>query len=363
MIGIKLENVTKTYRGGDVLKNFNLAIPEGTFFALLGPSGCGKTTILRLIAGFEPVASGSIIVGSEDVTHVPVHLRDVNTVFQSYALFPHLTVFDNVAYGLRIKKLSPDLIKQKVSKMLKTVHLDRHGNKLIDQLSGGQQQRVALARAMVNEPEVLLLDEPLAALDVQLREKMLLELIDLQENFRTTFVYVTHDAHEALTVADQMAIMNLDGEIEQSGDPKDIYEFPTTSFVARFVGATNIVRGTLSINNDAVELKVGGLDPIKVVVPKKALWAIDGEHVLLSIRPEKIALSKKPLEGFDNHVTGIVEAIAYQGRSTGYKIRVGNHLLIQVFEQNEEHFVHEEIDYYDEVHLYWQKENAVLLRK
>ncbi|MBN1549766.1 ABC transporter ATP-binding protein [Candidatus Babeliales bacterium] len=363
MIGIKLENVTKAYRGGEILRDFNLNIPEGTFFALLGPSGCGKTTILRLIAGFESADAGSIYVGSDDVTHVPVHKRDVNTVFQSYALFPHLTVFDNVAYGLRIKKLSPDLIKQKVSKMLKTVHLERHGNKLINQLSGGQQQRVALARAMVNEPEVLLLDEPLAALDVQLREKMLLELIDLQENFRTTFVYVTHDAHEALTVADQMAIMNLDGEIEQSGEPKNIYEFPESAFVARFVGATNILRGMLSWVGGIPMFKVGGLDPLKVVVQKKASWAVDGEHALLSIRPEKIALSKKLLEGFDNHVTGIVEAIAYQGRSTEYKIRVDNSLLLQVFEQNEEHFVHEEIDYYDEVHLYWQKENAVLLRK
>lgn len=364
MIGIRLEGITKSYRGEPLISNLNLTIEEGKFFALLGPSGCGKTTILRMIAGFETVDAGKIYLGDEDITNVPIHERPVKTVFQNYALFPHMNVYDNVAYGLRIKKVASDVIEQKVFRILKAVHLETHVYKPIQQLSGGQQQRVALARAIVNEPDVLLLDEPLAALDLNLRERMLLELIDLQEKFRTTFIYVTHDQAEALTVADSMAIMNHDGEIEQIGTPKEIYEFPASSFVAQFVGSTNSIKGHIRAReSEPAVLNVKGLGDITIVLPKEKRWARDGNHAVLSVRPEKIDISKKPLEGFTNHFTGVVEAIVYQGRWTQYKVRLKNDMQLQVFEQNEEHFPQEEIDYYDEVNLYWQKENAVLLEK
>jgi spermidine/putrescine transport system ATP-binding protein len=361
MIGIRLEGIKKYYRGELILSDLNLTIEAGKFFALLGPSGCGKTTILRLIAGLEPVDEGKIYLGNEDITNVPIHERPIKTVFQNYALFPHMNVFDNVAYGLRIRKIAPEIVDNKVHRILGAVHLGAQAFKQIHELSGGQQQRVALARAIINEPDVLLLDEPLAALDLNLREKLLLELMDLQEKFRTTFIYVTHDQAEALTVADHMAIMNY-GKIEQIGTPKEIYEFPESSFVAQFVGSTNSIKGYIRRKDDQPVLNVKGLGDIAIVLPKKA-WAKDDSHVILSVRPEKVEISKKKLEGFSNHFTGIVESIIYQGRWTQYKVRLKNDIRLQVFEQNEEHFPQEEIDYHDEVHLYWQKENAVLLEK
>ncbi|HSW73673.1 MAG TPA: ATP-binding cassette domain-containing protein, partial [Candidatus Limnocylindria bacterium] len=231
MRSIRIEKIKKSFQGEVILENLSLTIPSGKFFALLGPSGSGKTTLLRLIAGFEVPDQGRILLGEQDITTMPINERRVNTVFQNYALFPHMTVFDNVAYALKLRKVDPALIEQKVIRILKAVHLEKHIYRSIRQLSGGQQQRVALARAIINEPDVLLLDEPLAALDLKLREKMLLELIELQDSLKTTFVYVTHDQFEALTVADYMAIMNYDGEIEQVGRPKEIYEFPVSSFV------------------------------------------------------------------------------------------------------------------------------------
>ena len=255
MRSIRLENITKSYDGEPIIENLSLIIPSGKFFALLGPSGSGKTTLLRLIAGFESVDAGKIYLGDQDITHVPINERHINTIFQNYALFPHLNVFENVAYGLRVKRVAKEIIEQKVSKIFKAVNLEKHMYKSINQLSGGQQQRVALARAVVNEPEVLLLDEPLAALDFKLRERMLLELIDLQSSLNTTFVYVTHDQFEALTVADHMAIMNHDGHIEQIGTPKEIYEFPVSSFVAKFVGTTNIIEGVFHADGARQKLK------------------------------------------------------------------------------------------------------------
>jgi len=364
MKSIRLQNVTKSYGDELVIEGLNLTIPSGKFFALLGPSGSGKTTLLRLIAGFEAVDKGDIFLGSEKITDTPINHRRVNTVFQNYALFPHMNVFDNVSYGLRIKKIPKDIIEQKVIKMLKTVDLDRHIYKSIKQLSGGQQQRVALARAIINEPDVLLLDEPLAALDLKLREQMLLELIELQDSLQTTFVYVTHDQFEALTVADYMAIMGKDGEIEQVGTPKEIYEFPRSTFVAKFVGTTNIFNGTLRLNDQKSEIELKELGVFEVVLPKKNVnWVCHGSEVAMSVRPEKIEISKKKLDGFSNHLEGVVHSIVYHGRSTQYNVRLHNNRIVQVFEQNEEHFPQEVIDYEDSVYLYWQKENVVLLEQ
>lgn len=360
---IRIERLSKSFGGEQILHNLNLVIPGGKFFALLGPSGCGKTTLLRLIAGFERQDVGKIFLGDEDISDKPINQRRVNTVFQNYALFPHLTVFENVAYSQTIKHVAPDIIKEKVLKILKAIHLETHSDKSIHQLSGGQQQRVALARAIINEPEVLLLDEPLAALDFKLREKMLLELIELQDKLKTTFVYVTHDQLEALTVADQMAIMNQDGEIEQIGTPKEIYEFPATSFVARFVGTTNILRGKLERQGNGYTIDIAEVGKFLVDLPVHKEHLIHNPEVVMSIRPEKFLISKRPTAGFSNEIKGIVESIVYHGRSTQYNVRIKGGLLLQVFEQNEEHFPREVIDYDHEVYLYWQKENALILER
>ncbi len=364
MRSIKLDKLKKSISGGMIINDISLTIPAGKFFALLGPSGCGKTTLLRLIAGLEKADAGKIHLGDEDITNVPIHERPINIVFQNYALFPHLDVFDNIAYSLRLKKLPKIVIEQKVFKILEAFHLENHIYKSPSQLSGGQQQRVALARAIVNEPDVLLLDEPLAALDFKLRERMLIELIELQDKLKTTFVYVTHDQFEALTVADQMAIMNTKGEIEQIGTPKEIYEFPHSSFVAKFVGTTNILSGTLRhLDTPEPEIEIPDLGHFKLYIAQKKPWMSEGCDILISIRPEKIFISKKEVKNFSNTVKGIVQSIVYHGRSTQYNILLKNHMKLQVFEQNEEHFPQQVIDYDNEVNLYWQKENVVILEK
>ncbi len=359
---VKFENVYKSFEGESVLSNLNLEISSGQFFALLGPSGCGKTTLLRLLAGLETVDSGKIYLGNQNITDIPIYERKINTVFQQYALFPHLSVFENIAYGLRIKKRNEKLIQDKVFDVLKTVHLLGFESKSIKSLSGGQQQRVALARAIINEPEVLLLDEPLAALDPKLKEKVLIELIDLQDKLETTFIYVTHDQFEALTVSDQMAIMNPDGAIEQIGTSEQIYEFPASLFVANFVGNTNILQGNLISDKDIFQVEVENLGKFNVYTPTKKEWMTPGCNIFVSIRPEKIFISKKEIEDFSNHLVGKIYDIIYYGRSTQYNVLLKNGKTLMVFEQNEEHFPKEVIDYDDQVNLYFQKESVVLLK-
>ncbi len=360
---IRLEHVRKRFADAVVFDDLTLTIPGGKFFAILGPSGSGKTTLLRLIAGFESVDAGRIFLGNQDITAMPINERRVNTVFQNYALFPHLNVFDNVAYGLRVKGFAEDVVAERVHDALVMVHLEKMITRSIQQLSGGQQQRVALARAVINKPDVLLLDEPLAALDMKLRERMLVELIELQDVLGSTFVYITHDQLEALTVADSMAIMNYDGDVEQVGTPKEIYEFPTSSFVAKFVGTTNIFKGILNLEDGESTIAIDGLGLCRVVVPPDKSWAHHGATVLMSLRPEKIDISKKPLTGFSNHVCGSVKTIVYHGSSTRYNVQIRGGAVVRVFEQNEEHFPQEVIDYDDEVTMYWQKENVVILEQ
>jgi spermidine/putrescine transport system ATP-binding protein len=361
MRSIRVLNITKHFNNEVVLDDVTLTIPGGTFFALLGPSGSGKTTLLRLIGGFETPDHGSIWLDNQDITYQPIHERRINTVFQQYALFPHLNVFDNIAYGLRIVGLQEDIVQQKVKKIITTMHLEKQMYRSPDQLSGGQQQRVALARAVVTGPDVLLLDEPLAALDLKLREKMLLELIDLQSTLGTTFIYVTHDQMEALTVADCMAIMN-DGRIEQVGTPKTVYEDPLFSFVAQFVGTTNLFRGTIDYSEEKIFINIVQLGRFEVMASREKKWP-PGTLLYMSVRPEKIAISKIAKEGFSNKLQAVVVGIVYHGRSTQYNVRLNNGSMIQIFEQNEEHFPKEVIDYDDNVYLYWQKENAVLLER
>ena len=363
MKSIRLQGIAKAFRGEAVLENINLTVPAGSFFALLGPSGCGKTTILRLIAGFDAPDAGQIFLGDEDITNRPIQERSVNTVFQHYALFPHLNVFDNVAFGLRIKGLDEPKIEHKVVGILRSMRLDTHLYKPIRQLSGGQQQRVALARAVVNEPDVLLLDEPLAALDLKLREKMLVELMDLQDQLKTTFVYVTHDQNEALAAADQLAIMSHEGVIEQVDGPQMIYEFPVSSFVAEFVGVTNIFEGTASCTADVVSVAVEGLGTFTARMPRTVLACKTEGPVKMSVRPEKIVIDAHKQDGFDNHVEGVVQAVVYQGRATQYRVQVAGERMMHVFVQNDERTIEEEIGDDEQVHLHWQSTNAIVLER
>ncbi|MGD1997806.1 MAG: ABC transporter ATP-binding protein [Candidatus Dependentiae bacterium] len=362
MKDIRLEGVTKYHNGEPVIQNLSLRIRAGEFFALLGPSGCGKTTLLRILAGLTHADEGRIYLGDTDITNVPVHRRKIHTVFQQYALFPHMTVFENVAYSLRVRGIHEAEVSDRTLYVLNTVRLRNFAHKSIATLSGGQQQRVALARALISEPEVLLLDEPLAALDMDLKEQMLVELMDLQEKLRTTFVYVTHDQQEALTIADTMGIMNSQGKIEQLGTSEDIYEYPHSRFVANFVGKTNIFDGKLMIGQEEYRIEVDDLGDFNVGVSPDASWLVSSMQLFMSIRPEKIHIYLNEQIGYDNHITGKVISVIYYGRSTQYKVRLSNGQSVMVFEQNEEHKPKESIDQGAEVHLYFQKENVVLLR-
>ena len=363
MRDIVFENVFKSYKNELILDNFSLTIPGGKFFALLGPSGCGKTTVLRLIGGFEIVDQGKIYLGNENISYVPPHNRRVNTVFQNYALFPHFNVFENIAYALSIRNIHKDIIKQKVEKLASSFGITKYLHKSIYELSGGQQQRVAIARAIINEPDVLLLDEPLSALDFKLREKMLVELVELQDQLKTTFVYVTHDQFEALTLADSMAIMSEGGIVQQVGSPKEIYEYPKTSFVAHFVGTTNSFFGRIKIGEDPrdINLDVEGIGLLKINAPED-IKLRHGTVITMSIRPEKIIISTHAQEGYSNRMSGYVKSIVYYGRATEYIIVCGEH-TISVFEQNEEHTSRDHINYDDTIYIHWHPESAVLLER
>ncbi len=310
---IRLENVTKSFDDVVAVDDLSLTIEQGQFFALLGPSGCGKTTTLRMIGGFEEPSSGTILLGDRDVTGLPPYRRDVNTVFQSYALFPHLSIYENVAFGLRRKGVKGDELKRRVGEALELVDLGDLGRRKPRQLSGGQQQRVALARALVNRPKVLLLDEPLGALDLKLRKQMQLELKGIQHEVGITFVHVTHDQEEAMTMADTIAVMHT-GKIEQLGSPTELYERPQTAFVAGFLGVSNLLPG--SLNGDGVVRLDGGGD---VRVPASALAGRSG-RLAVGIRPEKLRLAAAGAAGADgaNVLEGVVAERSYIGVSTQY---------------------------------------------
>ncbi len=303
---VSMVNVDKWYGENYVVKNMNLNIAEGEFLTLLGPSGCGKTTTLRMISGFEQPTSGVIKVENESVEKKEPYQRDVNTVFQNYALFPNMNVYDNVAYGLKIKKVPKSEIKERVTEMLKLVQLEGFEKRRINQMSGGQKQRVAIARALVNRPKVLLLDEPLGALDLKLRKQMQIELKRLQKQLGITFVYVTHDQEEALTMSDRIAIINQ-GVMEQIDTPQNIYEHPKTKFVAGFIGESNIFDTVVKrILDDKVEL---GTEVGHISVPV-ADYTL-GEAVSVSVRPEAMSFSKERISGFS--IKGVVKEIIYVG--------------------------------------------------
>jgi spermidine/putrescine transport system ATP-binding protein len=307
---VSLRNVTKRFDDVVAVDDVTLEVESGKFYALLGPSGCGKTTSLRMIGGFEQPSEGAIVLRDRPVTGLPPHKRDVNTVFQSYALFPHLTIFENVAFGLRRKGVKGGQLQGRVDEMLKIVGLEGYGARKPRQLSGGQQQRVALARALVNRPQVLLLDEPLGALDLKLRKEMQLELKRIQHDMGITFVHVTHDQEEAMTMADFIVVMNR-GRIEQLGEPAELYERPATAFVANFLGVSNLLAGTVE-GKDAVRLDGGSV----VQVAPESLNGHRGP-VSIGIRPEKLRIGGADV----NTLSGEIVERAYVGVSTQYLVR------------------------------------------
>jgi spermidine/putrescine transport system ATP-binding protein len=333
---IELSGVVKEFRArGEVVvavAGIDLAIVEGEFFSLLGPSGCGKTTTMRMVAGFEEPTAGEIRLHGRDVTDVPPHKRDVNMVFQSYALFPHMNVFENVAFGLRRKSVAKPEITKRVGQMLEIVDMAGRSERRPRELSGGQQQRVALARALVNNPRALLLDEPLGALDLKLRQAMQVELKRIQREVGITFVYVTHDQGEALTMSDRIAVMN-DGQIEHLGTPREIYEHPRTRFVAGFIGTSNLLSGTVTrMDGDRAVIELGPDERIIVPVPDRDVG--HGSRLELTVRPEKIELATEPPAGEGCALRGTVSEVVYLGTSTNFSVSTTAGSDMVVFQQN-----------------------------
>lgn len=347
---VEIEGVNKIYGSNHVVKDLYLSVEEGEFLTLLGSSGCGKTTTLRMIAGFEEPSSGSIKVEGQSIEKKEPYERDVNTVFQSYALFPHKTIYDNIAYGLKMKKVAKPEIKKRVMDMMELVQLEGFERRYPNQLSGGQKQRVAIARALINRPKVLLLDEPLGALDLKLRKQMQLELKRLQKKLHITFIYVTHDQEEALTMSDRIAIMH-DGILDQLATPSEIYEHPATRFVATFIGETNILEGCIA------EQKEG-----KVVITLENGTALGcgsdfqvNEMVTVSVRPEKMKYAEAPVEGFS--IAAVIRDYVYVGSIIKCIALLPNGNEIKI-----ERLAGQELPKLGEtVFLYWNREDAVLI--
>lgn len=351
---VQLENVTKQFGEQTAVNNLSLNIKSGEFLTLLGPSGCGKTTTLRMIAGFEKPTSGEVWIGGERVENVEPYKREVNTVFQSYSLFPHMNVFDNVAFGLKMKKVPKQEISERVKKALKMVQLESYGDRNSKQLSGGQQQRVAIARAIVNNPKVLLLDEPLGALDLKLRKQMQIELKRLQQNLGITFIYVTHDQEEALTMSDRIVVMQ-NGKIEQIGLSDEIYEKPVSRFVAGFIGETNIFEGTVTgFNGNYAYLDLNGQ---RVLIPKGESLKLN-ENVSISVRPEKAKIFNEPNDELFN-INGTFKDKIYTGATTKIVIALSSGKEMVV---NEQDTVFNDLKKNQEVYVSWNPEHSVVLR-
>jgi spermidine/putrescine transport system ATP-binding protein len=349
---VSLRGLTKVFGGATVVDGLDLDIVSGEFFSLLGPSGCGKTTTLRMIAGFSDPTAGTVLVGGEDVTSTPPHKRDVNTVFQSYALFEHLDVRRNVGFGLRRRGIDKATIDRRVSDMLDLVELGDRARDRPNQLSGGQRQRVALARALINQPKVLLLDEPLAALDLKLRHAMQAELKAIQREVGITFLFVTHDQDEALSMSDRVAIMN-EGVIEQCGTPEDVYERPTSVFAAGFIGTSNLMHGTWTGGCVAVS------SALAIPAPSHQ-GSAEGDAVSVAVRPEKIWLSE--LTPQMHRVPGTIVSTVYHGATTQYVVAIAADLTLTVLEQNLPQMRAEDRwNPGDRVELGWLPEHTVVL--
>jgi spermidine/putrescine transport system ATP-binding protein len=360
---LEFRNLCKSYGSVQVLDQVNLEICQGEIFSLLGPSGCGKTTLLRLLAGFEAPDSGQILLNGKDITHLRANRRPVNTVFQNYALFPHMTIRENIGFGLWVGKQSKKEIDYQVDRMLELIQMADHAHKKPGQISGGQKQRVAIARALVNKPQVLLLDEPLAALDLKLRQRMLIELDHIHDEVGITFLFVTHDQNEAMSLSDRIAVMNQ-GRIEQVGTPAQIYETPESSFTAAFIGDTNFFDGKVVAlpEKEYSKIEIDGL-PDAVVFNDRPRSI--GDLVHLSVRPEKLTISQdRPStdQGL-NILEGVVENLVYLGAGTRYWIRVGE-WLVSVFESHK-HFLLDKKPptWEDRVWLTWHRDDGYMLQR
>lgn len=361
--GLYFEGICKQYRGVTALDDVSFSVEKGAFFSLLGPSGCGKTTLLRIVAGFERPEHGRVLLDGEDITHLPPNRRPVNTVFQNYALFPHLTVWENIAFGLRIAKQPTTYIRTEVEKMLQLIQMEDHAHKRPDQISGGQKQRVAIARALINRPRLLLLDEPLAALDLKLRQKMLLELDLIHDEVGITFLFVTHDQTEAMAVSDKIAVMHR-GRIEQIGTPAELYEAPTSSFVAAFIGDTNFFDGHVAkkTTSEYSLLTFNDFPPVLCFNDKKL--SVD-DLVHLTVRPEKIHIARERPQSTlnQNAFEAIVTDVIYMGDHTKFWVHSAGH-KIAIFQQHSRFLLDQrQITWNDKVWIWWHADDGFLLER
>jgi spermidine/putrescine transport system ATP-binding protein len=374
---LQLSGLQKNYGANQVVKGVSLEIREGEFFGLLGPSGCGKTTLLRMIGGFEAPDSGQILFEGRRVDLLPPHQRNFNTVFQRYALFPHLNVRENVAFGLRMKKVPPAEIQRRVEESLALVRMQGFAERAVNRLSGGQQQRVALARALVNEPKVLLLDEPLSALDLKLRQEMQVELREIQRRLKITFIFVTHDQEEALTLSDRIAVMNA-GRVEQLGTPREIYETPGSEFVAGFIGSINSLAGRFrGIQEDLIVVSSSSLENVSFSIADRALGVTErsGEvfsaaqrsslevdaDVRVLIRPERIRLLRSAPKPRDNRLRGKVREVIYQGPLSRFIVEAKDGAVLTAVQSNVFQGAREVFSVGDEVFASWAPEDCVVL--
>jgi putrescine transport system ATP-binding protein len=357
---IRIDGISKTYGASTAVDDVTLSIYKGEIFALVGSSGCGKTTLLRMLAGFAQPTRGRIAIDGADMGAIPPHERPVNMMFQSYALFPHMTVERNIGYGLRRLPLDDATRRQRVAEALEMVQLSHLAERKPHQLSGGQRQRVALARALIRRPKVLLLDEPLSALDKKLREQTQFELMELQWKVGITFIVVTHDQDEAMALASRIAVMDR-GRVVQVGTPAEIYEFPRSRFVADFVGTTNLFEGTVSNCQPGLITVQCGETGSELLVDDRGGFSV-GQRVWVALRPEKVRLTKEAVDGARiNRLRGTVWELGYLGNRSTYRVRTANGKLITVFAQNERRTSEAAIDWSDEVFVTWSADAAVLL--
>ncbi len=357
---IQFKGVTKRFGDFTAIDNQTFDIYEREFFALLGPSGCGKTTMMRMLAGFEAPTEGTILLGGQDIAPIPPNKRAVNMMFQSYALFPHLSVWDNIAFGLKRDRMSKDAIAARVEEMLKLTRLTQFARRKPHQISGGQRQRVALARSLAKAPKLLLLDEPLGALDAKLRQATQFELMDIQEKTGTTFVIVTHDQEEAMTVASRVAVMD-NGRIVQADTPARIYENPTTTYVADFIGDVTIVTGRATRSGEGYEVRYAeGAAPIYSAFD---IDLAEGDTCHIALRPEKVAISAERPEGRRNAVQGKIIDIAYLGNLSTYHVEIAGGRMVKAQTANTRRLSRRDFTWEDTVWLSWTDTAAVLLRE